>query len=87
MITHHITVVCNSCDATLPTERTTGHGARGDAERAGWRVAYLAGGMHPTKRSNAPEARDLCPNCRPDKLCAPDLPRADVGLFAPEVES
>lgn len=75
-ITHSLTINCDGCGETLTTRYRTGHGARGRAERAGWRVPYLAGGEHPTKRSNDVDAPDLCPACRPDK------PRPDVGLFA-----
>lgn len=62
-----ITVICDGCRKQMHTSRHTGHGARGDAERKGWRVAYLADGMHPTKRSNVNTERDLCGSCRPDK--------------------
>lgn len=70
-----ITVICDDCRKQCRTSRHTGHGARGDAERKGWRVAYLAGGRHPTKRSNEHSAPDLCDECRPDK------PKP-AGLFA-----
>ena len=73
-----ITLVCDACKRTLTTSRRTVTGARGDAERKGWRVQYLAGGRHPTKVSANPKERDECPACRPDK------PKADDGLFAEE---
>lgn len=60
-----VVVVCDGCGRELPTGSHTGSGARGDAEREGWLVAYLAGGLHPTKRSNDPKLRDRCPRCRP----------------------
>lgn len=75
-----VTIQCDWCFVKLPTRHTTTQGARGHAERAGWLVAYLAGGAHPAKRSGDKDARDLCPVCRPDR------PKADVGLFAKGVE-
>lgn len=68
-----ITIVCDQCHGSMTTSRTTGRGARGDAERQGWTVAYLAGGMHPTKRSNDPQARDLCPHCAHPRPKGEDL--------------
>ena len=67
-------VVCDRCSKSLPTTRTTMRGARGDAERKGWRVAHMAGGRHPDA-SNDPKMPDECPECRPDK------PKAAEGLF------
>lgn len=64
-------VRCDKCTAKLATTSTTGAGARGDAERAGWRVSYLAGGAHPTKRSSDPNKRDECPACRTDLPAPP----------------
>lgn len=61
-----VEVLCDGCKSRrFATWKATGNGARGEAERHGWLVAYLAGGQHPTKRSNDPRARDLCPDCRP----------------------
>ena len=68
-------VICDRCGKSLPTTRTTMRGARGDAERKGWRVSHMAGGRHPDA-SNDPKRPDECPDCRPDK------PKADEGLFA-----
>ena len=68
-------VVCDRCGKTLPTTRATMCGARGDAERKGWRVSHMADGRHPDA-SNDPKRPDECPECRPDK------PKADEGLFA-----
>ena len=70
-------VVCNRCGERFVTGRSTLRGARGDAERKGWRVSHMAGGRHPDA-SNDPKRPDECPDCRPDK------PRADEGLFALE---
>ena len=69
------TVICDGCGMRLVTNRTTMRGARGDAERKGWRVSHMAGGRHPDA-SNDPKRPDECPDCRPDK------PKADGGLFA-----
>ena len=62
-----ITLVCDTltCNHIIVTRSYTVAGARGDAERKGWSVAYLAGGAHPTKRSGTPTDRDQCPSCRP----------------------
>ena len=60
-----VTMCCDACYTTMPTKRTTSRGARGDAERAGWKVSYQAD--HRAGASNAPERRDECPRCRPDK--------------------
>lgn len=61
-----IQIVCDRCGRRrFHSTAHTGHGARGEAERHGWLVSYLAGGQHPTKRSNDPRARDMCPDCRP----------------------
>lgn len=68
-------VICDRCGKALPTTRTTMRGARGDAERKGWRVSHMAAGRHPDA-SNDPKRPDECPDCRPDK------PKADEGLFA-----
>lgn len=67
-------VVCDRCGKNFPTARTTMRGARGDAERKGWRVSRMAGGMHPDA-SNDPKRPDECADCRPDK------PKAAAGLF------
>ena len=69
------TVICDGCGMRLVTNRTTMRGARGDAERKGWRVSHMAGGRHPDA-SNDPKLRDECQFCRPDK------PGPGVGLFA-----
>ena len=66
-----VNLVCDACGRKATTERSTVTGARGDAERRGWRVSKLAGGMH-TKKSNDPARRDECPDCRTDK------PKADT---------
>ena len=64
-MTATITVTLNcdtpNCGNTYPTTRNTVTGARGDAERAGWRVSTLAGGRH-TKKSSDPARRDECPH-------------------------
>ena len=70
-----VAVICDRCGKNLPTARATMRGARGDAERKGWRVSHMAGGRHPDA-SNDPKLRDECHECRPDK------PKADEGLFA-----
>lgn len=74
-----ITLACDTltCHHIIVTRSHTVAGARGDAERKGWSVAYLAGGMHPTKRSGDPKERDLCPVCRP-------RPKVSEGLFGDE---
>ena len=61
------TVICDGCGMRLVTNRTTMRGARGDAERKGWRVSHMAGGRHPDA-SNDPKLRDECPDCRLDEL-------------------
>lgn len=58
-----VTIRCDWCARTMPTNCTTVKGARGVAERRGWRVTHLAGGMHPDP-SGAPAALDMCPTCR-----------------------
>lgn len=68
-----VEVVCDGCTRRrFHSQHHTGHGARGEAERHGWLVAYLAGGEHPTKRSNETWTRDLCPECRPAPPKPPD---------------
>lgn len=64
--------VCDVCDVELP--RGTVAGARGDADRKGWRVSRK--GDPRAGLSNDWARIDHCPACRTDK------PRADVGLFA-----
>lgn len=66
-----VVVVCDTCGRKFPTPCTTGAGARRDAERHGWLVAYLAGGQHPTKRANDPKLRDRCPACLPTPPAPP----------------
>lgn len=66
-----ITIICSACFVSLPTVRTTVRGARGDAERRGWRVSYQADRR--AGASNDPNRPDLCPRCRPDKPKADDL--------------
>lgn len=73
-----ITLECNNCHTQHTSSRTTVRGARGDADRKGWHVQYLAGGRHPTKISDNPKAPDLCPTCNPNK------PPTNVGLLAQE---
>ena len=69
-----VIIVCDVCDVELPTSRTTVTGARGDADRKGWRVSRK--GDPRAGLSNDWARVDHCPACRTDK------PRADVGLFA-----
>ncbi|MEL4357062.1 MULTISPECIES: hypothetical protein [unclassified Luteococcus] len=58
-----VTLQCNRCPRVLVTNCTTVPGARKSATKYGWRVAMLAGGMHPTKASADPKAHDLRPRC------------------------
>lgn len=74
-----VVVVCDDCGRRLATACTTSPGARGDAERKGWRVSYLAGGAHPTKRSGTPTDRDQCPSCRPQPQPEGLLAESDEG--------
>ena len=60
-----ISMHCDNCHASMPSSRTTSRGARGDAERIGWAVAYQADPR--AGASNDPQRRDLCPDCRPDR--------------------
>ena len=60
-----VTMTCDVCNGSIHTARRTVAGARGDAERKGWRVTHLADGRH-TKVSSDPKRRDVCPNCLVD---------------------
>ncbi len=62
-----VTVVCDKCGATLVTSRQQSSGARGDAERKGWRVSHKGDGYRSAGRSNDPERRDECAACQPPK--------------------
>lgn len=44
-------VICDRCGKNFPTTRVTMRGARGDAERKGWRVSHMAGARHPDART------------------------------------
>ena len=55
-----IEIVCDACGRKLPTTRTKVAGARGDADRAGWRVSETGDGYHSARR-------DECPWCRKDR--------------------
>ena len=75
-----VVIVCDDCGASFQSRSRTIVGARGDAERRGWRVSYLAGGRHPDKRSGDPRTPDRCPACRP-------IVSVKTGLLAWEEES
>ena len=64
-------IVCDACGRELPTTRTTTTGARGDAERKGWRVSEIGDGYRSAGKSSDPGRRDECPWCRTDRP-APD---------------
>lgn len=70
-----VTIVCDVCQHTLPTTRQRPSGARGDAERRGWRVSHKGDGYRSAGRSDDPGRRDECPECRADKK------PVDMGLF------
>ena len=65
--TVQITIVCDACGRTLPTTRTKVAGARGDAERKGWRVSETGDGYRRAGLSEDPRRRDECPDCRTDR--------------------
>lgn len=66
------TIICDACGMDLITTRTTTTGARGDAERMGWRVSQIGDGYRSAGRSSDPKRRDECPRCRTDRP-APDI--------------
>ena len=66
-----IVIVCDACGRKLPTSRTKVAGARGDADRAGWRVSETGDGYRRAGLSEDRARRDECPWCRTDRP-APD---------------
>ena len=70
-----VTVICDPCGRTLPTELTTVKGARGEAQRRGWRVATYGPGDRPVGPSGNAERVDICDEC---------LNPGPVGLFSQE---
>lgn len=62
-----VTIVCDVCGAACGTARTKVRGARGDAERLGWRVSHTGDGYRSSGASEDPKRRDECPSCRTDR--------------------
>ena len=62
-----IDMICDACGRRLPTTRTKVAGARGDAQRAGWRVSHIGDGYRDAGLSEDRGCRDECPWCRTDR--------------------
>ena len=67
-----VTVHCDCCGRIYPTKRTTTKGARGDAQRSGWRTATLY------SYDNSADAAqvDMCAECARHTRTMPDDPRS-----------
>ena len=66
-----VTVICDSCGRKLATSCTTTRGARGEAERKGWRVSRY-GPAGQVGASQNPGKADQCVECQPEKHTTPE---------------